>query len=301
MSEILVVLKSPRQRAVEGYLCLAVPAAVAALCRFAVPSAWSMFAPVVTFASYFMVPLLGSVAAKRFGLGERVTHEAAQKAAMDRYLSRSPLTTIFWTVLAMTVWMFSIFWSFFPFDRLAVVLTAAGSLAFGIFTGLLLYFNMRRQRRLLTMAIEEQWPQQTVRDWLPGFLALHYACFFLGMGIGFVAALRFGEPYNVIVFMAGLVGGMLIETVVKARGAPERKRQILWIDIDFFAALGLAALQLGIPFSFAAALLSVLENQGGPATMLIWGAAGFGFGCLVTMLGWAVGKSSAARSRGQKA
>ncbi|HXC54708.1 MAG TPA: hypothetical protein VNU97_05400 [Rhizomicrobium sp.] len=287
MTEQLAIMKSLRQRGIEGWLTLALPPLAAAAARLAAGGWTFRYMPIVVLA-YDLPSALGNLSAARFGWGEWATPDERRKRLLDHMLAIGPARAAFWMSLGFTVWMASIFATIVDFhDRQHLLLLSGVALAGGVLAGLMCLVSIRRQKKLYAAADAENWPEQTLRGWLRGYLKIHYPCLVGGAALGLTAGWFLPFPAAIAVLLAGAWGGLLLESVLLNRFRMP-KRPLLWTQIGFGGALGLALLRMGIPLAFILGLMPLMLHHPNPLEMVVLGIVGGLFGTVLVLVSWGV-------------
>ena len=289
MAEQLVIMKSLRQRGIEGWLTLAAPPIAVAVARLAADGWTFRYMPLV-FLAYYVPSVLGSLLAARFAWGEWVTPDERRRRLLDHLLGIGPARAAFWMSLGFMVWMASVFATIVDFhDRQELLLMSGVALAGGALGGGMCLVSIRRQKALYAAAEVENWPEQTMHGWLPGFLKIHYPCFLGGSALGLTAGWFLPFPAATAVLLAGAWGGLVLETVLMNRFRSP-KRPLLWTQIDFGGALGLALLKMGIPLAIILGLMPLMLHRPEPLEMIVLGIVGGLFGTILVLVQWAVAR-----------
>ncbi len=296
MGENLVVMKSVRQRTLEGWLCLAVPLLLSGGIRLFAPG-WALLGGVLGFSAYLLIPGIGGAVANRLPGGERVTVDERARRTYETLLAQSPWRMVPWMALGYISWIGSLFLAIVSFHHPVIEAILAGSVVVvGVLTALFAFYGMRRSHRRLGDAMREHWPAQSLRQWLPAYLLVHYGCLFGAMAVGYGLGRLCAPPLGLAVFAAGYLVGVLLEAVIRAR-LRSRSRQPLWTQFGVLQALGLAVLQLGLPMAALAAAIPSLMGYAGWYPALVFGTGGLVFGTVVILLMWITANLSVAGAR----
>ena len=299
MSEKLVLWKWDAWRRTDGWLLLIVPPALAAGARLLEqgPSLWGALA-------VFLVPLLlpgfSTAIAARFNAGEWVTRDELLRRMLTRMLDGNPVRLLLWMALGAFVWMGSAFAAFIDFSNRDLALWLFGLATLGsLFVAGLRYTAARRQLALLTDAMAEDWPETSVWSWLPGALALRYACTGVAVVIGFFLGRLIAPPYGLFVLAVALWAGLGAESLIRNRFGG-RQRPVLWTQGGFGGALLLSLLLFALPFGAWGAVMPVLSRDPTLVVSMVVFGVGMGlFGTLIGMFSWVQARLSQSGPRKQ--
>ncbi len=290
MSEPLVLMKSKRWRRAEGLLTIAVPAMVALLSRLLARGP-SLVGTLAVFFSHFLVPVLSNAVAVRFGAGEWMSADDRNRRLLDGLLSIGPARLFLWQWLAYFSWLLSVFAAMVAFrDGWLVATLAAIAVVTAAIAAFMTTLGIRRGSRTLKAAQDEQWPQDTLREWLPRYLLIHYICLGTAIVAGYFAGRYAGPPRGMFVFLGFFLLGFLLEVPLRTRFLARKRRQVLWTQIGFAVAVGLGLIQIGIPLGAAFALLPVLDGYPNIFSSILFGGGGLVFGTLVVVMLWTVAR-----------
>jgi hypothetical protein len=296
MSERLVIMKSQRQLAVEGWLGVIAPIAICGAAR-TLADGPSFIGAAAVFVSMRLVPATSSAILNRFGKGERVTGEERTRRIVMSLATGSPLLRVLALSFAQMVLLGSMFAAMAHLDRpVEVIVLAVIAIGLGLLTGVMRYLSIRRRAANFVLPPEDLAPAQSPWAWLREYLPLHYACMLGGIFAAYLVGRSFDWPANLFLLGVGFVGGSVVRGIVVGN-ANNRRRELLWADIRFRAALAIAALQFGVPFAVFAALLPGLLSSGVPFMPFYFAAGGFAFGTLILLFVWAAAKLSSSGAR----